>query len=49
MSATRGATDAFSGVSKHVNNCVSQKFSSSYIYFLSSTGIRELKDGKSKQ
>ena len=27
MSATRGATDAFSGVSRHVNGAVSQRYS----------------------
>lgn len=48
MSATRGATDAFSGVSRHVNNSVSQKFSSSYLYLLSSTCITELKRWEEK-
>jgi len=34
MSATRGATDAFSGVSRHVNTSVSNTFINLILFFL---------------
>lgn len=39
MSATRGATDAFSGVSRHVNTAVSKLYQAFLIFIIVHLGI----------